>query len=34
MVREYDQKDLTDMIRIWDEVVEEGIAFPHEGRTF
>ena len=30
MVREYDQKDLADLIRIWNEVVEEGVAFPQE----
>ena len=29
-VREYNQNDLSDMIRIWNEVVEEGIAFPQE----
>ncbi|MBQ9878969.1 MAG: GNAT family N-acetyltransferase [Clostridia bacterium] len=30
MVREYVHNDLPDMIRIWNEVVEEGIAFPQE----
>ncbi len=30
VVREYQEKDLPDMIRIWNEVVEEGIAFPQE----
>ena len=30
MVREYEEKDLKDMIRIWNEVVEEGVAFPQE----
>lgn len=30
IVREYDQNDLTDMIRIWNEVVNEGTAFPQE----
>ena len=30
MVREYVQDDLKDMIRIWNEVVEEGTAFPQE----
>ncbi|MBR6351649.1 MAG: GNAT family N-acetyltransferase [Firmicutes bacterium] len=30
MVRKYDQKDLADLIRIWNEVVEEGVAFPQE----
>ena len=29
-VRPYEEKDLPDMIRIWNEVVEEGIAFPQE----
>lgn len=30
MVRQYEKKDIKDMIRIWNEVVEEGIAFPQE----
>lgn len=29
-VREYEQGDLSDMIRIWNEVVEDGVAFPQE----
>lgn len=29
-VREYIEQDLPDMIRIWNEIVEEGIAFPQE----
>lgn len=29
-VRAYEEKDLPAMIRIWNEVVEEGIAFPQE----
>ena len=29
-VREYTQQDLPDMIKIWNEVVEDGIAFPQE----
>ncbi|MBR5178774.1 MAG: GNAT family N-acetyltransferase [Lachnospiraceae bacterium] len=29
-VRNYTDKDLPDIIRIWNEVVEEGIAFPQE----
>ena len=29
-VRRYTEKDLPEMIRIWNEVVEEGIAFPQE----
>ena len=31
-VRQYRPGDLPDMIRIWNEVVEEGIAFPQEER--
>lgn len=30
MVREYKEQDLIEMIRIWNEIVEEGIAFPQE----
>lgn len=30
MIRKYEDKDVADMIRIWNEVVEEGIAFPQE----
>ncbi len=30
IVREYTKEDLPDMIRIWNEVVEDGIAFPQE----
>ena len=29
-VRKYEEKDLKEMIRIWNEVVEEGEAFPQE----
>ena len=29
-LRNYEEKDLPEMIRIWNEVVEEGIAFPQE----
>lgn len=29
-VRKYTEKDLPEMIRIWNEIVEEGIAFPQE----
>ena len=29
-VRQYTEKDLPEIIRIWNEVVEEGIAFPQE----
>ena len=30
IIREYKQNDMSDMIRIWNEVVEEGVAFPQE----
>ena len=30
MIRSYRPQDLDDMIRIWNEVVEEGVAFPQE----
>ena len=40
-IRKYEEKDLTEMIHIWNEVVEEGVAFPQEefldeetGKTF
>ena len=29
-VRKYSENDIADMIRIWNQVVEEGIAFPQE----
>ena len=29
-VRKYRDTDITDMVRIWNEVVEEGVAFPQE----
>lgn len=29
-VREYTQGDIKDMIEIWNEVVEDGVAFPQE----
>lgn len=29
-VRQYELEDLPEMIRIWNEIVEEGIAFPQE----
>ena len=29
-IRKYEKKDLPEMIRIWNEVVEDGIAFPQE----
>ena len=30
IIREYAPEDLPEMIRIWNEVVEEGVAFPQE----
>lgn len=30
IIREYTQDDLKELIRIWNEVVEDGIAFPQE----
>lgn len=30
IIRAYQEKDLSDMIRIWNEVVENGAAFPQE----
>ena len=30
MIRQYTGQDLEDMIRIWNEVVEDGMAFPQE----
>ena len=30
IIREYTKQDLPDMIKIWNEVVEDGIAFPQE----
>lgn len=30
MIRQYRQDDIPDMIRIWNEVIEEGNAFPWE----
>ena len=30
MIRKYEEKDLQQMIDIWNEVVEDGIAFPQE----
>ena len=29
-IRQYRQGDIGDMVRIWNEVVEEGVAFPQE----
>lgn len=31
IIRKYEEKDLQQMIDIWNEVVEDGIAFPQEG---
>ena len=30
IIREYHKEDIPDMIRIWNEVVEDGVAFPQE----
>ena len=30
IIREYHEKDVTGMVEIWNEVVEQGIAFPQE----
>lgn len=30
VIRAYEEKDLPEMIRIWNDIVEEGIAFPQE----
>ena len=30
IIRKYEEKDLQQMIDIWNEVVEDGIAFPQE----
>ncbi|MGN0160995.1 MAG: GNAT family N-acetyltransferase [Lachnospiraceae bacterium] len=30
IVRQYTSNDIKDMVRIWNEVVEEGVAFPQE----
>ena len=29
-IRKYTENDLSEMIHIWNEIVEEGIAFPQE----
>ena len=29
-IREYKKKDLPEMIEIWNEIVEEGVAYPQE----
>ena len=30
IIRKYEEKDLQQVISIWNEVVDEGIAFPQE----
>ena len=30
MIRKYETNDLSDLIRIWNQVVEDGVAFPQE----
>lgn len=30
LIREYRESDLTDMIKIWNNIIEEGISFPYE----
>lgn len=30
MIREYTKQDIKDMVRIWNEIVEDGMAFPQE----
>ncbi len=30
IIRKYEEKDISKMIEIWNEVVEDGIAFPQE----
>ena len=30
MIRQYEKKDLPEMIAVWNEVVEDGVAFPQE----
>ena len=30
IIRKYEEKDISKMVKIWNEVVEEGIAFPQE----
>ena len=29
-IREYTKKDLDSMVKIWNQVVEDGVAFPQE----
>ena len=30
IIRKYNENDIKDMITIWNEIVEEGVAFPQE----
>lgn len=30
-IRKYEPADIPSMVQIWNEVVEEGVAFPQEG---
>ncbi len=30
MIRKYEKDDLPELIRIWNQVVEDGVAFPQE----
>ena len=30
IIRKYEKEDLPDLIRIWNQVVEDGVAFPQE----
>ncbi len=30
IIRKYTEKDISEMVRIWNEVVEDGEAFPQE----
>lgn len=34
IIREFESKDVADMVRIWNQVVDEGVAFPQFMRTF
>ena len=30
MIRKYKKQDVKDMVKIWNEIVEDGVAFPQE----
>ena len=30
IIRKYESRDIADMVKIWNSVVEDGIAFPQE----